>query len=170
MIGTAVPVRAGCVQHRTQDRCRRAIMIDIPQGIPSQIIDLAEKNVEQARGAFLGFIGAAQKATDAAETLPSSAKDPMTKAMSFVRGRNVHCWTPPAQIRASPIKALGSYLGYLTAKRAHNVRPSVRVPAPVTRFPGTVPGTCFAGPRSPRSPSLAPPAPQRIAPPCSSAS
>ena len=58
-------------------------MIDIPQGIPSQIIDLAEKNVEQARGAFLGFIGAAQKATDAAETLPSSAKDAMTKAMSF---------------------------------------------------------------------------------------
>ena len=29
-------------------------MIDIPQRIPSQIIDLAEKNVEQARGAFLG--------------------------------------------------------------------------------------------------------------------
>ncbi len=58
-------------------------MIDIPQGIPSQIIDLAEKNVEQARGAFLGFIGAAQKATDATETLPSSAKDAMTKAMSF---------------------------------------------------------------------------------------
>jgi phasin len=58
-------------------------MIDIPQGIPSQIIDLAEKNVEQARGAFLGFIGAAQKATAAAETLPSSAKDAMAKAMSF---------------------------------------------------------------------------------------
>ena len=32
-------------------------MIDIPKGIPSQIIDLAEKNVEQAREAFLGFIG-----------------------------------------------------------------------------------------------------------------
>ena len=31
-------------------------MIDIPQGIPSQIIDLAEKNVEQARGAFLGVL------------------------------------------------------------------------------------------------------------------
>jgi phasin len=59
-------------------------MIDVPQGIPSQIIDLAEKNVEQARGAFLGFIGAAQKATEAAaETLPSSAKDAMAKAMSF---------------------------------------------------------------------------------------
>jgi phasin len=58
-------------------------MIDIPQGIPSQIIDLAEKNVEQAWEAFLGFIGAAQKATDAAETLPSSAKDAMAKAMLF---------------------------------------------------------------------------------------
>ena len=32
---------------------------------------------------MLGFIGAAQKATDAAETLPSSAKDAMAKAMSF---------------------------------------------------------------------------------------
>jgi hypothetical protein len=50
-------------------------MIDLPQRIPSRIIDLAEKNVEQAREAFLGFIGAAQKATDAAETLPSSAKE-----------------------------------------------------------------------------------------------
>lgn len=58
-------------------------MIEIPQEIPSQIRDLAEKNVEQAREAFLGFIGAAQKATGATETLPSGAKDAMTKAMSF---------------------------------------------------------------------------------------
>jgi hypothetical protein len=28
-----------------------------------------------------------------------------------VRGRDVHCWTPPAQIRTSPIRASGSYLG-----------------------------------------------------------
>jgi transcriptional regulator GlxA family with amidase domain len=34
------------------------------------------------------------------------------------RGRDAHCWTPPAQIRASPIRALGSYLGCLTANRA----------------------------------------------------
>jgi len=58
-------------------------MIDIPKGIPSQIVDLAEKNFELARGAFLGFIGAAQKATGAAEVLPPSAKDAMAKAMSF---------------------------------------------------------------------------------------
>ena len=51
-------------------------MIDIPQGIPSQIIDLAEKNVEQARGAFLGFIGAAQKATAAA--MPITASCPLS--------------------------------------------------------------------------------------------
>ncbi|PNG25819.1 phasin [Methylocella silvestris] len=58
-------------------------MIDIPQQIPTQIRDLAEKNFEQAREAFLGFIGAAQKATGSAEALPSSAKEAVTKAMSF---------------------------------------------------------------------------------------
>ena len=47
---------------------------------------------------------------------------------------------------------------------------AVRAPAPVTHFPGPVPGACFAGPRSPWSLSLAPPAPRRIAPLCSSAS
>ena len=34
-----------------------------------------------------------------------------------VRGRDVHFWTPPAQIRTSPIRASGSYLGCVTAKR-----------------------------------------------------
>src|SRR5215472_14180222 len=43
-------------------------------------------------------------------------------------------------------------------------------PAPVTRFPGPGPGTCFADPYSPWPPPFAPPTPQRIAPPCSSAS
>ena len=36
---------------------------------------------------------------------------------SRFRGRDVHCWTPPAQIRTSPIRASGSYLGGVTAKR-----------------------------------------------------
>jgi hypothetical protein len=40
----------------------------------------------------------------------------------------------------------------------------------VTRFPGPAPGACFADPRSPWSTSLAPPAPPRSAPLCSSAS
>src|SRR5262249_18542731 len=47
---------------------------------------------------------------------------------------------------------------------------SVYAPAPVTRLPGSVPGPCFAGSHSPRPPPFAPPAPQRIAPFCSSAS
>ena len=33
------------------------------------------------------------------------------------RGRSVRYRTPPAQIRTGPIRAYGSYLGYLTAKR-----------------------------------------------------
>jgi hypothetical protein len=33
------------------------------------------------------------------------------------RGRDARCRTPPAQIPASPIRALGSYLGCVTAKR-----------------------------------------------------
>ena len=33
------------------------------------------------------------------------------------RGRDAHYWAPPAQIRTSPIRASGSYLGCLTAKR-----------------------------------------------------
>src|ERR1035437_5074957 len=49
-------------------------------------------------------------------------------------------------------------------------RRAVCAPAPVTRAPGTVPGACFAGSHSPRPPPLAPPAPQRIAPPCPAAS
>jgi len=33
------------------------------------------------------------------------------------RGRDAHCWAPPAQIRTCPIRAYGSYLGCVTAKR-----------------------------------------------------
>lgn len=58
-------------------------MVDIPQQIPSQVRELAEKNFEQAREAFLGFIGAAQKATGAADALPSGAKDAVAKAITF---------------------------------------------------------------------------------------
>src|SRR6478672_6489944 len=33
------------------------------------------------------------------------------------RGRDTHYWAPPAQIRTGPIRASGSHLGCLTAKR-----------------------------------------------------
>ncbi len=94
------------------------------------------------------------------------------------RGRDAHYWAPPAQIRTGPIKAYGSYLGWVTVRRAAATnrflalptQSTVCEPAPVSRVPGTVPGACFAGSHSPRSPPLAPPAPQRMAPLCSSAS
>src|SRR3954466_1913763 len=84
-------------------------------------------------------------------------------------GRDGHCWPPPGQIRTCPIKASGSYRRYLTTSNLSR-RLVVRGPAPVTRFPGSAPGTCFAGPRSPRSPPFAPPAPPPVARPCSLAS
>src|SRR5262249_25316801 len=39
------------------------------------------------------------------------------EACSGFRGRDGHCWPPPAQIRTCPTKASGSYLGCLTSKR-----------------------------------------------------
>src|SRR5450432_3552595 len=47
---------------------------------------------------------------------------------------------------------------------------AVCAPAPVTRFPGTVPGPCFADSHSPRPPPLAPPPAQPVVRLCSSAS
>src|SRR5271166_2769039 len=47
---------------------------------------------------------------------------------------------------------------------------AVSGPAPGSRAPGSVSGACFADPRSPWSPALAPPAPQPVARLCSSAS
>ena len=51
------------------------------------------------------------------------------EACSAFRGRDGHCWPPPAQIRTCPIKASGSYLGCLTSKRmaAFRTRPSAWV-------------------------------------------
>src|SRR6202035_3045492 len=86
------------------------------------------------------------------------------------RGRDASYLAPPAQIRTGPIRAYGSHLGCLTAKRLSLLQLAVCAPAPVTRFPGTVPGPCFADSHSPRPPPLAPPTPQPVARPCSSAS
>lgn len=55
--------------------------------IPSDMRDLAEKSVDQARKAFEGFVTAAQKAAgqadDTAASVQSNAKSLGTKAMSF---------------------------------------------------------------------------------------
>src|SRR5205085_12420174 len=50
------------------------------------------------------------------------------------------------------------------------LRPSVRAPASVTRFPGSVSGACGAGSRSPRPPPFAPSPPLPVARCCSATS
>jgi phasin len=55
--------------------------------VPSEMRDFAEKSVEQARKAFEGFIGAAQKAAGSMDAtpfpLPAQVKDLGSKAMGF---------------------------------------------------------------------------------------
>lgn len=55
--------------------------------IPNEVRDFAEKSVEQARKAFEGFAGAAQKAIGSVETtttsLQSGAKDVSVKAFGY---------------------------------------------------------------------------------------
>ena len=55
--------------------------------IPGEMRDFAEKSVDQARKAFEGFVGAAQKAAgqadDTAATLSTNAKAVGGKAMSY---------------------------------------------------------------------------------------
>src|SRR5262249_60052961 len=65
---------------------------------------------------------------------------------------------PPAQIRTCGFPAYGSCLGCVTAQVA------VYAPTPLTRLPGSVPGTCFAGAYSPWPPPFAPPTPLRPPP------
>lgn len=62
-------------------------MVDPIYQVPNEVRDFAEKSVEQARKAFEGFAGAAQKAlTSTGEMpfgMPTGAKDVSVKALSF---------------------------------------------------------------------------------------
>jgi hypothetical protein len=98
----------------------------------------------------------------------ASQSEHLDGVLGQFRGRDGHCWPPPAQIRTCPIKASGSYLGCLTSKRASQL--FVRGPTPGSHEPGSASGACFVGPRFPWSPALAPPTPPPVARLCSSAS
>jgi phasin len=60
---------------------------NIPYEVPAEMRDFAEKSVDQARKAFDGFIGAAQKAVDtahgSAESARVNAQDVTRKAMTY---------------------------------------------------------------------------------------
>jgi len=59
----------------------------LPYEVPTEMREFAEKSVDQARKAFDGFIGAAQKAVDSAHGSAESARvnvqDMTRKAMSY---------------------------------------------------------------------------------------
>ena len=61
-------------------------MADPMYQVPNEVRDFAEKSVEQARKAFEGFAGAAQKALHSSSDLPlvpPEAKDMGAKAFSY---------------------------------------------------------------------------------------
>lgn len=62
-------------------------MVDPIYQVPNEVRDFAEKSVEQARKAFEGFAGAAQKALSTSADLPfgvpAGAKDMSVKALSY---------------------------------------------------------------------------------------
>ncbi|MGD9656950.1 MAG: phasin [Methylocystis sp.] len=61
-------------------------MVESIYQVPTEVRDFAEKSVEQARKAFEGFAGAAQKALDTSADMPfglPAAKDVSSKALSF---------------------------------------------------------------------------------------
>jgi hypothetical protein len=62
---------------------------------------------------------AEERAVVDARTQTEDERQPESRYMydDTNRGRDARCRAPPAQIPASPIRALGSYLGWVTAKR-----------------------------------------------------
>jgi phasin len=62
-------------------------MMNKPYEIPTEMREMAERSVEQARKAFEGFVGAAQKAAGtwqgATNNLQSGARDVSSRTMSF---------------------------------------------------------------------------------------
>src|SRR6266481_5129313 len=107
------------------------------------------------------------------DRLPSPLLDMTTTATGLLCWRDLHPleWQLASlhQNRTGPIRAYGSHLGCVTAKR-FSLRLAVCAPAPVTHLPGSASGACFAGSHSPWPLPFAPPAPRRSRPLCSSAS
>src|ERR1700737_2969216 len=96
---------------------------------------------------------------------PSIQAEYMARQRPGGCGRDASYLAPPAQIRTCSFPAYGSHLGY-----PRQLYGAVCEPASLTRLCGAESGACVAGPHSPWSPPFAPPAPQRFAPLCSSAS
>ena len=91
--------------------------------------------------------------------------DPQCRVCAMAVGNRVTLVPPPRTGRAAfPHPAPTS------DSDGKTLRPSVRAPASVTRFPGSVSGACVAGSRSPRPPPFAPSPPLPVPRFCSATS
>src|SRR5208282_4378758 len=71
-----------------------------------------------ARDGVFDLGGATASRIATPHMLPSTLLNASAPTISWLyRGRDGHCWPPPAQIRACPIQALGSYLECMTRNR-----------------------------------------------------
>jgi phasin len=100
-------------------------MSQLPYEIPAEMRDFAEKSVEQARKAFEGFIGAAQKAVGTVESsafaLPAGVKDVGAKSMAYAEA-NVKAAFDHAQklVHAKDLQEVMQLQAeYLKAQMAH---------------------------------------------------
>lgn len=85
-------------------------MANSPYNIPPEMRDFAEKSVDQARKAFDGFMGAAQKAAGTMESsvaIIPGAKNISEKAMGFAQD-NIHAAFDLAQkmVKAKDVSEL----------------------------------------------------------------
>lgn len=102
-------------------------MSNPPYEIPAEMRDFAEKSVEQARKAFQGFMGAAQKAAGAVDTsthvVQTQAKDMSVKAVSYAE-QNVNAALDHAQklTRAKDLQELMSLQAEFVRSQMANIQ------------------------------------------------
>ena len=90
--------------------CLALAMLSITAALPAAAQDSGGLRLRNNPLATLDLI-------DANRGCPLSSTGVTVGVNKAYRGREPGCPGPPAQIRAGPIRALGSYLGCLTAKR-----------------------------------------------------
>ena len=107
--------------------CSRAVQVNIAimrtfdalQPLRQLRTHLQIAQVSEAEQVTIGSANSADSGPRCETRLRGSVQ---SSALSFPspsgRGRDGHCWPPPAQIRTSGITAYGSYLGCIASKRA----------------------------------------------------
>src|SRR5208337_4387679 len=91
---------------------------DNPRAARSDTRSLRFRSVPFVRDGVFDHDGASAPCIAAPHMLPSALSTASASVtLNLYRGRDGHFWPPPAQIRACPIQALGSYLECMTRNR-----------------------------------------------------